>query len=150
MTTPITATVPISHHAARACGYGDRMPSRPSGIQLGLFDNPVRVFSLEELTGIVRKIERQHPGQTVGDISAALFAELGMKRTPRARDIVAEAIRIARQNKSRADISGSRSQASTTEARDWASANGFQIGADGTIPAPAISAYNQTHPDRPY
>jgi hypothetical protein len=33
---------------------------------------------------------------------------------------------------------------------EWAASNGFQIGSDGTIPGPAITAYNQTHPDRPY
>lgn len=126
------------------------MPQRPTGIQPGLFDNPVRIFSLEELAETVRKLERQQPGRTVEEISAAVFAELAMKRTRRARDLVTEAIRIARQNKPRAEITGSPSQASTPEVRDWAASSGFQIGTDGTIPGPAISAYNQTHPDRPY
>jgi hypothetical protein len=126
------------------------MPPRPAGIQLGLFDNPVRVFSLAELTEIVRKLERQQPGRTVAEITSAVFDELGMKRTARARDLVAEAIRIARENKPRTEITGSRWQAGTSEVRDWAAANAFQIGTDGTIPALAISAYNQTHPDRPY
>ena len=126
------------------------MAPRPAGIQLGLFDNPVRVFGLAELAETVRKLERQQPGRTVDVISAAVFDELGMKRTARARDLVTEAIRIARDNKPRAEITASRWQASTSEVRDWAASNGFQIGTDGTIPAPAISAYNQTHPDRPY
>jgi hypothetical protein len=98
----------------------------------------------------VRKLEHQQPGRAVDEISAAVFAELAMKRTRRATDLVAEAIRIARQNKPRADIGGSRWQASTSEVRVWAASNGFQIGTDGTIPGHAISAYNQTHPDRPY
>src|SRR6204780_3891473 len=126
------------------------MPPRPAGIQLGLFDNPVRVFSLAELTEVVGKLERQQPGRTVSEITSAVFDELGMKRTARARDLVAEAIRIARANKLRAEITGPRWKASKTEFRDWAAANGFQIGTDGTIPARAISSYNQTHPDRPY
>lgn len=126
------------------------MPPLPAGIQIGLFDNPVRAFGLEELAEIVRNLERQQPGRTVDEISAAVFAELAMKRTRRASDLVAEAIRIARQNKPRADIAGSRWQASTSEVRDWAASNGFQIGTDGTIPGQAISAYNQTHPGRPY
>jgi hypothetical protein len=126
------------------------MPPRPAGTQLGLFDNPVRVFSLEELTETVRKLERQRPGQTVEEISSAVFAELAMKRTRRAGDLVAEAIRIARQREPRAEITGAPWQASTSEVREWAASNGFQVGADGTIPGPAITAYNQIHPDRPY
>jgi hypothetical protein len=126
------------------------MPPRPAGIQLGLFDNPVRAFSLTELVAIVRELERQQPGRTVSEITSAVFDELGMKQTARARDLVIEAIRIARENKPRTEITGSQWQAGTSEVRDWASASGFQIGTDGTIPAPAISAYNQTHRDRPY
>jgi hypothetical protein len=126
------------------------MPPRSAGRQLGLFDNPVRAFSLEELTETVRKLERQQPGQTTDEITSAVFAQLGMKRTARARDLVAEAIRLARQHHPRAEITGSPWQASTTEVRHWAASNGFRIGADGTIPAPAITAYSQTHADRPY
>ncbi len=126
------------------------MLPRPAGRQLGLFDNPVRAFSLEELTEAVRQLERQRPGQTVEEISSALFAELGMKRTRRASDLVSEAIKNARPREPRAHITGSRSQASTSEVREWAASQGFQIDSAGTIPAPAITAYNQTHPDRPY
>jgi len=79
-----------------------------------------------------------------------VFAELAMKRTRRAADLVAEAIRRARARQPRAEITGSRWQASTSEVRKWASGNGFQIDSDGTIPGQAIMAYNQTHPDRPY
>jgi Lsr2 protein len=86
----------------------------------------------------------------VDEITSAVFDELGMKRTARASDLVAEAIRLARQHHPRAEITGSPRQASTTEVRLWAASNGFQIGADGTIPAHAITAYNQTHSDRPY
>jgi hypothetical protein len=126
------------------------MPPRPAGPQLGLFDNPVRAFSLEELTDTVRTLERQQPGRTVDELSRAVFAGLGMKRTQRAVDLVAEAIRMARAGQPRAEITGSQWQASTSEVRKWAASNGFQIGSDGTIPPQAITAYNQTHPGRPY
>lgn len=126
------------------------MPPRPSGPQRSLFDNPVRGFSLEELTETVRMLERQQPGRTVDELTSAVFTELAMKRTRRAADLVAEAIKIARARQPRADITGSTWQAGTSEVREWAAGNGFQIGADGTIPGQAITAYNQTHPDRPY
>lgn len=126
------------------------MPPRPSGPQRGLFDNPVRAFSLEELTETVQALERRQPGRTVDELTSAVFAELAMKRTRRAADLVAEAIRIARARQSRAEITATRWQAGTSEVREWAASNGFQIGTDGTIPEQAITAYNQTHPDRPY
>ena len=126
------------------------MPPRPAGPQLGLFDNPVRAFSLDELAGTVRKLERERPGRTADELSRAVFAELAMKRTRRAAELVAEAIRVARPREPRAEITGSRWQASTREVRNWALSAGFEIGSDGTIPRQAITAYNQTHPDRPY
>ena len=126
------------------------MPPRPSGPQRGLSGNPVLAFSLEELTETVQALERQRPGRTAGELTSAVFTELAMKRTRRAANLVAEAIPIARARQPRAEISGSRWQASTAEVREWAAGNGFQIGPGGTIPEQAITAYNQTHPDRPY
>jgi hypothetical protein len=126
------------------------MPPRPSGPQRGLFDNPVLAFSLEELTETVQALERRQPRRTVDELTTAVFTELAMKRTRRAADLVAEAIRIARARQPRAQITATRWQAGTSEVREWAAANGFQTGAGGTIPAQAITAYNQTHPDRPY
>ena len=126
------------------------MPPRPARPQLGLFDNPVRVFSLEELAETVRTLERKQPGQTAGELSRAVFAELAMKRTRRAAELVAEAIRVARTREPRAEITGSRWQASTREVWSWALSAGFEPGSDGSIPEQAITAYNQTHPDRPY
>jgi hypothetical protein len=134
----------------RAHGYRGRMPTRPSGPQHGLFDNPVRAYSLEELTETVQALERQRPGRAVDELTSAVFTELAMKRTMRAADLVAESIRIARSRHPRAEITGSRWQAATSEVMEWAADNGFQIGADGTIPEQAITSYNQTHPDRPY
>ena len=72
------------------------MPFRPVRPQLGLFDNPVRVFSLEELTETVRALEREQPGRTADQLARAVFAELAMKRSQRAAELVSEAIRLAR------------------------------------------------------
>jgi hypothetical protein len=119
-------------------------------LQAGLFDNPVRVFSLEELTETVRALDRDRPGRSAEELSRAVFAELAMKRTRRAAELVAEAIRMARTRDPCAEITGSRWQASTREVRDWALSAGFEVGADGTIPEHAVTAYNQTHQDRPY
>jgi len=126
------------------------MPPRPARAQPGLFGNPAAVFSLDELTETVRKLERERPGRTVDELSRAVFAELAMKRTRRATELVAEAIRLARAREPRAEITGTRWQASTSEVRNWALRAGFEIGSDGTIPGQAVTAYNQTHPDRPY
>ena len=126
------------------------MPSQPARPQLGLFDNPVRVFSLDELAETVRQLEHEHPGRTTDELSRAVFAELAIKPTRRAAELVAEAIKMARPHQPRAEITGSRWQASTSEVRNWALNAGFETGSDGTIPEQAITAYNQTHPDRPY
>lgn len=126
------------------------MPPPSARPQLGLFDNPVRVFSLDELVETVRALERERSGRTVAELSGAVFAELAMKRTRRAAELVAEAIRVARAREPRAEIAGSRWQASTWEVRNWALSAGFELGGDGRIPERAIAAYNATHPDRPY
>lgn len=123
------------------------MPSRPP---VGLFDNPAGAFSLEELVETVRALERERPGRPVDELSRAMFDHLVMKRTRRAAELVAEAIRIARARAPRAEITGSRWQASTAEVRSWALGAGFELASDGSIPEQAITAYNQTHPDRPY
>ncbi len=126
------------------------MPPRPARRQLGLFDNPVSVFSLEELAETVRALEYDRPGRTADELSRAVFAELAMKRTRRAAELVAEAIRLARVRAPRPEIAGSRWQASTQEVRDWALRAGFEPGSDGGILEQAIAAYNQAHPERPY
>ena len=136
--------------AARRAVYPGRMPPRPTRPQLGLFDNPVLVFSLDELTETVRALERQRPGRTADELAHAVFAELAIKRTRRSAELVAEAIRMARTREPRDEITGSQWQASTREVRDWALRAGFEPDSDSRIPEQAIIAYNQTHPDRPY
>lgn len=138
------------HRPGLASSYRDYMPPRPVRPPLGLFDNPVRLYSLEELTQTVRVLERRHPGRTTDELSRAVFAELAMKRTQRATELVAEAIRIARTRPPDAEITGSQWQASTQEVRDWALSVGFEIADDAAIPDQAIIAYNQTHPNHPY
>jgi hypothetical protein len=131
-----------------AAGYRGCMPPRSMRRQLGLFGNPVGDFSLEELSETVRMLEREQPGRTVDELSRAVFAELAMKQTRRAAELVAEAIRMTRAGEPRREITGSRWQASTQEVREWARGAGFEVG--GGIPEQAIAAYNQTHPGRPY
>jgi hypothetical protein len=126
------------------------MPPRPARRQLGLFGNQVGDFTLEELAETVRALERAQPGRTADELSRAVFAELAMKRSRRAAELVAEAIRLARAREPRPEITGSRWQASTREVRDWALSSRFELGSDGSIPEQAITAYNQTHPERPY
>jgi hypothetical protein len=130
--------------------YRNAMPSPRQHPQLGLFGNPASAFSLEELSETVRMLERKQPGQTVDELSRAVFTELAMKRTRRAADLVAEAIKMSREREPRGEITGSRWQASTQEVRNWARSAGFEPHSDGIIPEQAITAYNQTHPDRPY
>jgi hypothetical protein len=126
------------------------MPSSRQRPPLGLFSNPASAFSLEELAETVRTLERKQPGQTVDELSRAVFTELALKRTQRAADLVAEAIKMARDREPHAEITGSRWQASTQEVRNWARSAGFEPHSDGSIPEQAITAYNHTHPDRPY
>jgi hypothetical protein len=132
-----------------AAGYRGCMPPRSTRRQLGLFGNPVGDFSLEELSQTVRMLEREQPSRTVDELSRAVFAELAIKQTRRAAELVAEAIRVARAGEPGPEITGSRWQASTQEVRDWARRAGFELGG-GSIPEQAIAAYNQTHPGRPY
>jgi len=141
---------PAESPLAPPAGYRGCVASHPARPQLGLFDNPVRVFSLDELAETVRKLERERPGRTVEELSGAVFTELAIKQTRRAADLVAEAIRLARPRQPGTEITGSQWQASTSEIRNWALGAGFELGADGSIPGPAITAYNQIHPGRPY
>ena len=110
------------------------MASQSARPPVGLFDNTVSVFSLDELAETVRKLEHERPGLTVAELSGAVFAELALKRTPRAAELVAEAIRLARPRQASTEITGSQWQASTSEVRNWALSAGFQLSPDGAIP----------------
>jgi len=79
----------------------------PHRSPLGLFDNEVRLYSLDELTETVRLLERSQPGRAAAELSDAVFAELAMKRSRRVVELVAEAIRLARSREPREDIGGS-------------------------------------------
>lgn len=57
------------------------------------------------------------------ELSRAVFAELGMKQARRAAELVAEAIRVARARKPRAEIAGSQWQASPQEVPGLAQAD---------------------------
>src|ERR1700722_966279 len=81
----------------------------------------------------------RRPGLTVEELVSSVFAELAMKRTRRAEEIVAEAIRMARTRPPRAEITGSRWQASTQEVRDWAISASFEVDTNGSLPEQAIS-----------
>lgn len=98
----------------------------------------------------MRALERDRPGRTADELANAVFAELAVKRTRRAAELVTEAIRLARAREPRAEIAGLRWQVSSREVREWAVGAGFELGADGGIPEQAVAVYNQTHPERPY
>jgi hypothetical protein len=55
----------VSADHAAAGDYRGCMVSRPVRPPVSLFDNPVRVFSLDELAQTVRALERARPGLTV-------------------------------------------------------------------------------------
>jgi hypothetical protein len=95
-----------------------------------LVDEDVRLYSLDELTETVRLLERSQPGPTAAELSNAVFAELAMKRSRRAVELVAEAIRRVRAREPRGDIGGSRWQAGIAEVRAWALRAGYEIPAD--------------------
>ena len=52
------------------------MVSRPVRPPVGLFDNPVRVFSLDELAETVRALERAQPGLTVEELARLASTEV--------------------------------------------------------------------------
>jgi hypothetical protein len=119
------------------------MPPRPSGPQRGLFDNPVGGFSLEELTETVQVLERRRPGRTVDELTSAVFTELGMKRTRRAADLVAEATRIAR-----ARGPGPRSPVPAGRPARPRSGNGRPTTASRSVPtAPSRTGHHGIQPD---
>ena len=79
-----------------------------------------------------------------------VFAELAIKRTRRAADLVAEAIRVARAREPHAEITVFTMAGQHIRSQNWALSAGFELSADRIIPEQAIAAYNQTHPQRPH
>ena len=78
--------------------------------------------------------------RTADQLTQAVFAELAVKRTRRAAELIAEAIRLARPQEPRAEITGSQWQASTEEVRNWARR---------AASSPAPTAASRNRPSRP-
>ena len=57
------------------------------------------LLELGELAETVRALERERPGRIADELSRAVFAQLAMKRTRRAAELVAEAIRAVGENR---------------------------------------------------
>src|SRR5215470_17161662 len=84
-------------------GAGLRPPKWRIGPQRALFDNPVGSISMEEVTDAVLRLSEPDRSQTVASLADDVLDELAIKRTPRAREIVMEAIRLARRSHARPD-----------------------------------------------
>src|SRR5215472_10889388 len=84
-------------------GAGLRPPKWRIGPQRALFDNPVGSISMEEVTDAVLWLSEPDRSQAVASLADAVLDELAIKRTPRAREIVMEATRLARRSHARPD-----------------------------------------------
>lgn len=122
------------------------------GPQRALFDNPVSAFSIEELTGTVRRLDARRPELSVTQLTEDVLNELAIKPTRRAREIITESIRLARRHaRDRlGDITATAWQAGADEVRAWARTARYEIDDQDAIPEAVITAYNRAHPDRPY
>jgi hypothetical protein len=134
-------------------GAQQRMPRVRAGQQRGLFDNPVGYFGTEELVAAaLERIATGDPGGTAAQLAADILDELGIKPTRRAKELVAEAIRLARRGlRPRLDgVAGSACRAGEDEVRGWARTVGYATDDGDVLPHAVISAYNNSHPDRPF
>jgi hypothetical protein len=132
-------------------GAGLRPPKWRIGPQRALFDNPVGSISMEEVTDAVLRLSEPDRNQTVANLADVVLDELVIKRTPRAREIVMEAIRLARRTHARPDdVAPAPRQAGGNEVRTWARAARFDLAESDSIPLAVITAYNRARPDRPY
>ncbi len=77
--TVMTAPSPRPHRGADLAA-----PRLRTGPQRGLFDNPVSAFSIEELTGTVRRIGGRSPELPVTRLTEEVLDELAIKPTRRA------------------------------------------------------------------
>jgi hypothetical protein len=102
-------------------GVGLRPPKWRIGPQRALFDNPVGSIGMEEVTDAVLRLSEPDRSQTVASLADDVLDELAIKRTPRAREIVMEAIRLARRSHARPDdVAPTARQAGGDEVRTWA------------------------------
>ena len=107
----------------------------------------MHVFSLDELAATVRKLERERPGRAVEELSGACSPNWRSSERSAPPTSSPRPSGWPGPRQSGTEIAGSQWQASTSEVRNWALSAGFELGADGTIPGPAITAYNQIHPE---
>lgn len=147
--TAMTVPSPGPHRHRGADLAASRL--RP-GPQRGLFDNPVSAFSVEELTGTVRRLDGRSPELPVARLTEEVLNELAIKPTRRAREIITESIRLARRHaRDRlGDITATAWQAGADEVRAWARTARYEVDDQDAIPEAVITAYNHAHPDRPY
>jgi len=130
---------------------GLRPPKWRTGRQRALFDNPVGSISVEEATDAVLRLSEPDQSKTVASLADDVLDELAIKRTPRAREIVMEAIRLTRRSDARPDdVAPTSRQAGWDEVRTWARAARFDLAESDSIPLAIITAYNRAHSDRPY
>jgi hypothetical protein len=124
-----------------------------AGQQRGLFDNPVGFFSTEELTAaVLERLAIRDPGTPATQLVAELLDELAIKPTPRAKELAAEAVRLARRGmRPRLDsVAGSAWRAAEDEVREWARAARYTVTDADAIPHDVVAAYNAAHPERPF
>jgi len=106
---------------------------------------------MEEVADAVLRLSEPDRNQAVASLADDVLDELAIKHTPRAREIVMEAIRLARRSHARPDdVAPASRQAGGDEVRTWARAARFDLADSDSIPLAVITAYNRARPDRPY
>jgi hypothetical protein len=92
------------------------------------------------------------PESPVTRLAADVLDELGIKPTPRAKELATEAIRLARCGlRPRMDeVTGSDWRAGEDEVREWARAARHAIDEGDALAPEVVAAYNRAHPDRPF
>lgn len=149
----IITAMTVAGDGSREQGCARMAASRlRGGPQRALFGNPVSAFSIEELTGTVRRLDGRDPEQPVAQLTEDVLTELAIEPTRRAREVVTESIRLARLRARThlGDVTATAWQAGTDEVRAWARAARHDVDDEAAIPGPVIAAYNQAHPERPY
>ena len=120
---------------------GLRPPKSRIGPQRALFDNPVGSISMEEVTDAVLWLSEPDRSQPVASLAGDVFEELAIKRTPRARENIMKAIRLARRSHARPDdVAPAARQAGGDEVRAWARAARFDLAGSDSMPLAIIAA----------